>query len=308
MTETVRRSLAADPVIQIGHTAYPVLAPDSTVGAGLQLMVTAGVRSLRNAANRGEPERPETLHRFRVGVRRLRSLLSAFRKVLPDDERRQLSKRLGAVAKRYSRAREWDVFLATTLRPMTGALPDEPALIELEACIKEARRRALPETIDFRAEAATVASAIDSALWLHQPGPASRDEWSSDLKGFVSGLLAKHHRRLRKQLKTVDLEDQASFHALRIQAKKIRYPIEMFENLFEEKATTSYLERLIAVQDALGHLNDALVARGLLAELPLSSRAQGLANGWLAREIVVRRNRFPAAAKKLRKATPFWED
>ena len=220
MTETVRRNLAAEPVIEIGHTAYPVLAPDSTVGAGLQLMVTAGVRSLRNAASRSEPERPETLHRFRVGLRRLRSLLSAFREVLPEDERKQLGKRLGAIAKRYSRAREWDVFLAATLRPMAEGLPDEPALIELEACVKEARRRALPEAIDFRMEAATVADAIDAAIWLHQPGPNFRDDWNSDLKGFVSALIAKHHRRLRKQLKSVDLEDQTSFHGLRIQAKK----------------------------------------------------------------------------------------
>jgi triphosphatase len=308
MTETVRRSLVADPVIEIGNTAYPVITPDSTVGTGLQLMLTAGVRTLRNATHRGESERPEALHRFRVGVRRLRSFLSAFRKVLPDEERRLLGKRLGSIAKRYSRAREWDVFLATTLRPMSEALPDEPALLELEACVKEARRRALPEVVNFPAETASIPTAIDAAAWLRQPQPEFADDWRSDLKGFASSLLTKRHRRLRKHLKTVDLEEQDSFHALRIQAKKIRYPIEMFENLFDEKATGAYLERLIAVQDALGHLNDALVARQLLTELPLSSRAQGLANGWLAREIVVRRNRFPAATKKLRKAAPFWED
>src|SRR5271166_1434844 len=103
MTETVRRNPAADSVIEIGRTAYPVIAPDVSVGAGLQLMVAAGVRSLRLAAQRGEPERPDTVHRFRVGLRRLRSLVSAFSDVLPDDERRILSQRLGSMAKRYSR-------------------------------------------------------------------------------------------------------------------------------------------------------------------------------------------------------------
>jgi CHAD domain-containing protein len=82
----------------------------------------------------------------------------------------------------------------------------------------------------------------------------------------------------------------------------------MFENLFDGKAVDSYLDRLIAVQDALGQLNDALVARNLVTELPLSSRPQGLINGWLAHEIIARRNRVPAAAKRLRKATPFWDE
>jgi triphosphatase len=308
MTETVRRIPTADSVLEIGRTAYPVIAPDSTVGAGLQLMLAAGVRSLRNAAHRGEPERPDTVHRFRVGLRRLRSLLSAFREVLPEDERRVLGKRLASVGKRFSRTREWDVFLAATLRPMNDALTDEPALLELEACAREARRRSLPDAVNFHTEATEVATAIDAAGWLHHPRAEFADDWHKDLKAFASALLEKHHRRLRRQLKAVDLDHQAAFHDLRIRAKKLRYPIEMFDNLFDEDLVDAYLERLIAVQDALGQLNDALVARGLVAELPLSSRPQGLVNGWLAHEIVARRGRFPTAAKKLRKASPFWEE
>lgn len=308
MTETVRRNPMADSVIEIGRTAYPVVTPDSSVGAGLQLMVAAGVRSLRLAAQRGEPERPDTVHRFRVGLRRLRSLVSAFRDVLPNDERRVLSQRLGSMAKRYSRTREWDVFLATTLGPMAEALPDEPAMLELQACAREARQRALPEGINFYTEASEVATAVEAATWLHHPRPEFAEDWSKDLKPFASKLLEKHHRRLRKRLKGIDLDHQAAFHKLRLRAKNVRYPVEMFENLFDTKAVDSYLERLIAVQDALGQLNDALVAQNLVAELPLSSRPQGLINGWLAHEIIARRNRVPPAVKRLRKATPFWDE
>jgi triphosphatase len=82
----------------------------------------------------------------------------------------------------------------------------------------------------------------------------------------------------------------------------------MFGNIFDAKLADSYLDRVIAVQDVLGHLNDALVARERLAELPISSRAQGLVSGWLAHEVAARRERFPRAAKNLRKAAPFWEE
>jgi len=306
MTETVRRT--AESVIQIGHTAYPVLTPDTTVGAGLRVMIASGLRSLKGASQRGGSERPDSVHRFRIGLRRLRSVLSAFSKVLPAAERRALSQRLGSIGRSYSRLREWDVFLAATVQSLAESLPDEPSLIEIDATAREARKRALPDAGGLRRQVEDIVATIEEAEWLQRPTGAFELEWDKDLKGFADGLLAKRHRRIRKHLKKVDIADQSDFHKLRIEAKKIRYPTEMFGNLFEPKLVDDYLDRLIAVQDALGHLNDALVARDRLTELPVSSRAQGLVSGWLAHEVAARRDRFPRAAKRLRKATPFWEE
>jgi CHAD domain-containing protein len=307
MTEAVRRSTAAESVIEIGHTAYPVLTPDSTVGDGLRAMIASGLRSLRVAGQRSAPDRPDSIHRFRIGLRRLRSVLSAFAAVLPADERRALNQRLSSVGRGYSRLREWDVFIASTLRPIAEMLPDEPAIVEIDNAARAARRAALPETGGLRQQVDTIAHAVAEASWLQRPAGAFELDWNRDLRGFASELLAKRHRRLRKRLKNVDINDQTAFHKLRIEVKKIRYPTEMFGNLFEAKASDEYLDRLIAVQDALGHLNDALVARDRVGELAISSRAQGLAAGWLAHEIAGRRERFPRAAKSLRHATPFWE-
>ncbi|HXE29446.1 MAG TPA: CHAD domain-containing protein [Stellaceae bacterium] len=306
MTETVRRT--AESVIQIGHTAYPVLTPETTVGAGLRVMIASGLRSLKGASQRGGSERPDSVHRFRIGLRRLRSVLSAFSKVLPEEERRALSQRLGSIGRSYSRLREWDVFLAATVQSLAESLPDEPSLIEIDATAREARKRALPDAGGLRRQVEDIVATIEEAEWLQRPTGAFELEWDKDLKGFADGLLAKRHRRIRKHLKKVDIADQSDFHKLRIEAKKIRYPTEMFGNLFEPKLVDDYLDRLIAVQDALGHLNDALVARDRLTELPVSSRAQGLVSGWLAHEVAARRDRFPRAAKRLRKATPFWEE
>jgi triphosphatase len=306
MTETVRRN--AESVVEIGHTAYPVLTPDTTVGAGLRVMIASGLRSLKGASQRGGLDRPESIHRFRIGLRRLRSVLSAFSKVLPEDERRALNQRLGSVGRSYGRLREWDVFLSDTVQPLVESLPDEPSLIEIDGTACEARKRALPDTGGLRRQVDDIVTIIEEAEWLQRPAGAFDLEWQKDLKGFASGLLAKRHRRIRKHLKNVDVADQEDFHKLRIEAKKIRYPTEMFGNIFEAKLADSYLDCVIAVQDVLGHLNDALVARERLAELPISSRAQGLVSGWLAHEVAARRERFPRAAKNLRRATPFWEE
>jgi triphosphatase len=307
MTETVRRDMASDPVIQIGYTAYPVLTPDSTVGDGLRIMLASGVHSLRMASDRGATDRPETIHRFRIGLRRLRSVLGIFGEVLPEDERRSLTQRLGSVAHDFGRTREWDVFLSGTLRPMAAALPDEPALLELDTVAREARRASVPAGNALRLQADQVIATIGQAEWLQRPSLVWEADWQKPLKGFAGTLLTKRHRRLRKRLKTVNIADQTDFHGLRVQAKKIRYPIEMFSNLFSEHPVDAYLDRLIAVQDSLGHLNDALVARDRLAELALSSRSQGVVSGWLAHETKARQERFPRAAKRLRHAKPFWE-
>ncbi len=305
MTETVRRS--AESVIEIGNTAYPVLTPNSTVGTGLRVMIASGLRSLQGASQRGGSERPELIHRFRTGLRRLRSVISAFSTVLPVEEHRVLNDRLSSLGRGYSRLREWDVFIADTVQPLAKSLPNEPSILELDATAREARKRALPNTGSLRQQVEDIASTIEEAEWLQRPAGAFELDWNKDINSFAGELLAKRHRRLRKRLKKVDIADQEDFHRLRIQTKKIRYQTEMFGNLFEPKTADAYLDRLIAMQDVLGHLNDALVARDRLAELPVSSRAQGLVSGWLAHEVQARRDRFPRAAKRLRKATPFWE-
>lgn len=306
MIETVRRNLVAEPVTEFA--GYRVLVPDSTVGAGLRMAMASGLRNLKTAAQRAASDRPDSIHRFRVALRRLRSVLSAFGKILPTEERHALSQRLASLARSYSGLREWDVFLANIVGPLAEALPDEPAVAEIEAAVRETRRHALPDNGSLRRQADEVIATIEAASWLQRPNSPKKSEWESDLKDFSSNLLAKQYRRLRKRLKNVDITSQTDFHKLRIQVKKIRYQIEIFSNLYDDEATDPYLDRMIAVQDALGSLNDALVAHERLGELGLSSRAQGLVSGWLAHEVAARRERFPRTAKRLRKATPFWEE
>jgi CHAD domain-containing protein len=216
MTETVRRN--AESVIEIGHTAYPVLTPDTTVGAGLRVMIVSGLRSLKGASQRGGSDRPESIHRFRIGLRRLRSVLSAFSKVLPEDERRALNQRLGSVGRSYSRLREWDVFLSDTVQALADSLPDEPSLIEIDGTAREARKRALPDPGGLRHQVDDIVTIIEEAEWLQRPAGAFDLEWQKDLKGFASGLLAKRHRRIRKHLKKVDINEQEDFHTLSIEA------------------------------------------------------------------------------------------
>ena len=64
-------------------------------------------------------------------------------------------------------------------------------------------------------------------------------------------------------------------HDVRLLAKRLRYAAEIFAPLWPGKATRRFLERLAALQQELGMLNDGAVAAGLLDELAARRRPPG---------------------------------
>ena len=303
MAMAPKRSLAAADAVSNKPSD---LTPELAVGEALQRVLAGAVRHLRLTAARGDPAQPETIHRFRVALRRLRALLSAFGAALPTEERRALGRSLAGFSRRYGGVRDWDVLLAGTIAPLAAALPEDGAAAEIAACAAEARRRALPEAT-LEEDSAAIAAALDSALFLRRPSADREAIWALPINEFAAGLLKKRHRRLRRLLKHLETDDQAVLHKVRLKAKKLRYPAEIFGVLFDERAAAAYFRRLIQVQSSLGHLNDIETARHLLASLPLSGRAQALAAGWLARDAAAARAAFPKTARDGRRSTSFWE-
>jgi inorganic triphosphatase YgiF len=78
---------------------------------------------------RNEPaalaDQPEGIHQMRVAVRRLRSVLSALKPILPAEHYRWTSDELRWLAKALGPARNWDVFATNLLEPVERALPLE---------------------------------------------------------------------------------------------------------------------------------------------------------------------------------------
>lgn len=284
------------------------LMPEATVAEGLRFILAEALKSLHSSHNQRDQKTAAAIHRFRVGIRRLRSILSAFQDAFPAERRRALDRRLREIAQHYGRAREWDVFLAETVTPMRAALADEAAVAELESCVIAARRQSLPDTASIYRDIAAIEVAIDEAAWIHQPGPGLAELWHRPLRGYAVEMLERRHRRLRKRVKRIDLSDRKAFHKLRIRVKKLRYAAEMVKSLFDEGSAEGYLARLERLQDVLGALNDAFIASDHVMELPLSPELRGIAKGWISREIAACRARYDRCARQFRKAVPFWMD
>lgn len=83
---------------------------------------------------------------------------------------------------------------------------------------------------------------------------------------LAAAFLSKRHRKLRREGKGFAKKALPELHAVRIEAKKMRYTAEFFSSLYGKKAN-SFISAVKQLQDSLGCLNDGVVAQGLVAEL-----------------------------------------
>ena len=79
------------------------------------------------------------------------------------------------------------------------------------------------------------------------------------------------------------LEDEEK-HRIRKQVKQLRYSIEFVASLVDAKTLKTYLKKLKAVQESLGHYNDLVVAEVLFQQATEPNAAYSFAVGWVAAE------------------------
>ena len=298
----------------------PALDVHMTVEQGILAIGRAAVSDLRvEIGGLDTTMSADQVHRARVAMRRLRSVLSVFGKALPDQPRRALSRDLSALAAALGRAREWDVFVADTLDPLLAALGEERGLKGLGFTAAVLRERAAAEALaaveasDFMGLSLRLASWFDAGLWPEPPGVEAAGLLAEPLGRHALALLKKSHKRFLAAGTHLSGATAGELHTLRIDAKRLRYITEFFRPLFPVKATRRYVTALRDIQDILGTLNDAVVARGLAAKLAaqddkLGARTAGLVAGWSAAETEAARRRFAEVWRKFVKVPRFWKD
>ncbi|RQS55646.1 CYTH and CHAD domain-containing protein [Burkholderia sp. Bp8986] len=232
---------------------------------------------------------PSSVHQMRVGLRRLRSALDLFAKVIPaypglDDELRWIAGELGA-------ARDWEVLAGATLdHAGTNGNPDEIRSVR-NACkriaaINRQRAASAVGSVRYTRLALQLASWVNRKGWRDGMPDERRDAIMQPASPFAHEVLRRRHRKLIKRGKRLaDLDDHRR-HRARIAAKKVRYATEFFASLCRKQAVRSYVDALSELQDDLGWRNDAVVAEQFLKALPRTSPdaapGAGFARGFLA--------------------------
>jgi len=233
-----------------------VVAATATVGEAFVALTRAALEQIEaNAAGAASGKDPEYLHQLRVGVRRLRSALRAFRGLLRRRRADAIERLWCAMMRILGAARDWDVFRQSHRH---DAL-DAPAAAHRAQAQQRVRELLRSPRFDR-----TLRSTFAWAQWL----PLRRKADPGERVGrFAARALDRLHGKLRDEASGIDWRDAARRHRVRIRLKRVRYGCDFFAAAFRQRKAQDYLEALRLLQDVLGEMNDIEVQRGLLRRL-----------------------------------------
>jgi len=305
---------AAPPV---AHAEPVVLSPTMTVEAALQEIGRACLAHLLHNEAPALAMAPEGVHQMRVAVRRIRSAISAFKKVLPAADRRRVSEELAWLVNILGRARNLDVIASELLLPARAELSYEPGIDELAKALDRERAAGYQRVEHAILSERYAAGMLRLSHWFESRGWRNRSTkqsalLSSPIAEVAPRLLDRRWRDLRKRSKRFGRSTAQQRHKLRIAGKKFRYTMELLGSLFDPEDLQEFLKRLKRLQDDLGYANDVRVAHGMLSELCVGAPRGPVARAgvrlleWHEQVLTKSKRTLRKRLDQLSRAEPFW--
>lgn len=289
--ERGHRLAAGSPHPPLRKAKTPRYADDASTtqafGAVLDECLTHIGRNAIGLAEGDPALRVEHVHQLRVGIRRLRSALRAYRGWVAEapaelvDGLRTLFAALGA-------ARDRDVLGSGVVADLARA--GAPAL-------------APPADAEAPDPAALVRASDTQRLllaWITwRAGLAPVTDTPEPLKRLARHRLRRWHKALVEGCQAFDELDTEALHTLRKRVKRQRYCLEFFAPLLPRKAAAGHLQALAAAQQVLGEINDLNAARDSYQARVATEPAAWFGVGWLTARIAEARDRARAELGQL---------
>jgi len=262
-------------------------------------------RNVRGARARRDPD---FVHQLRVGARRARVVLRLFRKRIGEDRANALGRDLRWVFQVLGELRDRELLLADVVEPLSKEERD-PALSLLATELVRERKRAAHDVKDalggkrFERLLSNLDTLRRELQQEKAAGKRARKWGKKRLDKRLEAVLSRRDAALGP--------DESARHELRKELKKLRYAAELMRSLWSKKKVKHYLDRMEALQDALGALNDVATGRKLLPLAAASAPADTSSAVELCeRELMARlAERAPALAPAFadfEQAAPFW--
>jgi len=241
------------------------LGPDDReqpAGRVLALVLGADLATFRShePGVRGDAD-PESLHQFRVSLRRARSLLAVGGAVFPEEELVLLRALSAWMAEATSPVRDLDVLLDELPRLGERIVPElVDGFVGLAASLEDAREESFSALIgaldDDRHPVLLRRWTVMSSVYRvggGEPGADARRPAGE----VVDGLLMQSWKRMRRRGRTaMRTDDRESWHDLRKAIKRFRYLVSAFEPMYPDGSFDRVLDGLSGLQDVLGGLQD----------------------------------------------------
>ena len=261
----------------------------------------------------------EGVHQLRVALRRLRTALYFLRREFETPSLQGLDGEARRFARTLGPARNWDVFIDSTLSDIEKTnLPDidfsslrdasVPFRNEGYSIVRD--NIADPQTNRFLLSLGLV---ILRKSWRNEVASEDLRTLAEPLTKFASNVLTRIERKVLKRGRHFRHLRPEARHKLRLTLKKLRYATEFFLPLFANRASTGkYLKQLSRLQDVLGEANDIRTSRTLLsnirerAESPDLHRAIGAVIGWQGHLETTSASRMNNRWGKFKRTAQFW--
>jgi triphosphatase len=268
--------LARGEAMAIPREASPVrLDPDCAMDEALKRVLrNVQDQILVNASQVASGDHgSEHVHQLRVGLRRLRTALKLFK---AEDLMPQLAMEAASLFRDLGAARDRDVI-------------EGPLRTELEQALDVAGSALAAPSVQTQINADEPARRVRSTsaqmAWLDlldgTQAAGSAGEEPHAAKTLVRRL-QRLHRRVKEDVKQLHVLDDASLHALRKRAKRLRYGVEFGVRFFEKRDARRYLRSLKTLLDALGERVDLNLAFDSFKARDEKDPAVAFALGWLA--------------------------
>lgn len=214
---------------------------------------------------------PEGVHDMRVASRRLRSAMGDFKNHFRKRRFERLRERVKRIADTLGSVRDEDVAIIA-LDDLTKQAPaDAKGGIQLIAGERRARResnraalvRAISNTTLAELQAEFSLLQTESSLALNDTTPErSNSETQIEIdhehsfmdagRKVVTRRLRRLNKSCRSLLRPFDVD---RLHQARIEAKRLRYALELYESCWED-ALAPFIEQISEMQSSLGELHD----------------------------------------------------
>jgi CHAD domain-containing protein len=222
---------------------------------------------------------PEYLHQMRVALRRLRTAFEVFADAVPQPVAASLPEELRWLSRALGRARDWDVFIAGTLRPALSQRSRQPGLRalrdaseDLGAAARSGAHRALESRRYYALMRALRALGYGNTPLPPRPAGAVR---SLPMRHAVA-LTGAMYGRARKRGKKLKRLDSRDLHRLRKAVRRLRYGLLFLAPLLPEARVRPLAGSAESLQETLGGINDCAVAGKLIEQARARARGSRL--------------------------------
>lgn len=273
------------------------LSADQPIAEAVRIILAGLLTTLHEQHTRYQDgDLIEGVHKMRVSLRRMRTLVRLYGDRFDEKAMRDLVIGMRKTARKLGAVRDLDV-LIEHLQDYQQTLPSddqqqfEPLVKHWQKRQRKARR-AMDEYLDSKSYRRFVEG---MAAFTSHPGVGVVDDGGvpRQVRHVLGSTIWRRYEAVWAYAPILNHADEETLHALRIECKFLRYSLEFFRDVLGETKATPLIVPVVALQEHLGDLHDASVARvimDLAGETATPAREQYLASreaelGRLAEEL-----------------------